>query len=569
MEVGTSAQAEPEIHDDNELAETVVDIEACALHNSAFNSDAFQLTDQSDDEEMLLDDAQKDCNTTKRLQHNKKRSFRIHLQSEFTWLEKLSNNEFKTGLIFVVLTNLWKIVRAKSVSKKAATRARTAKYDKAPRGAARYRINYPMLECNVHPGKPIELQMFDRNQNEDAICNQKKFSYRCTENVSDWCGCYTRENDKFPPLKFFSDVTVQSPYKSPVLNDFDLGSSFFNPGNGTSTPFVAATKNFKSSIETLDAKPIAKLLANFEENSSRSIDSDDHNHCLLSSDNSTVDKHNCVRINQTLVEDSQHKEEISPKNRNLSPESGSIEHSRCVAIIDESPSQGGDRDFPKKPIVEKYRRIRLESSSSSDGENNVIRRPTLINKSVSKIDTFRPSISSKAYVSPFHKPSRVRQEVSSDYEDGSEQVKDPTDENDKNVSNVPLRLVEKSDINIDSSDSSIVEVPPLSDNLTSIKTGVEDISSKMQEIRVKNISTGDSQSLKSDSTNQESEDKLEHEHLMVLELRETLKSSLKNLQAALPKANSLPDKGTRLKAKISDIEAQLENLDNDANITIF
>uniref|UniRef100_A0A915JLL8 Uncharacterized protein n=1 Tax=Romanomermis culicivorax TaxID=13658 RepID=A0A915JLL8_ROMCU len=40
MEVGTSAQAELEIHDDNEFAGTVVDEEACALQSSAINSDA-------------------------------------------------------------------------------------------------------------------------------------------------------------------------------------------------------------------------------------------------------------------------------------------------------------------------------------------------------------------------------------------------------------------------------------------------------------------------------------------------------------------------------------------------
>uniref|UniRef100_A0A915KXI7 Uncharacterized protein n=1 Tax=Romanomermis culicivorax TaxID=13658 RepID=A0A915KXI7_ROMCU len=56
MEVGTSAQAESEIRGDNEYAETV-DVEACALQNFAIDSDAEQLTDHSDDEEMLLDDA--------------------------------------------------------------------------------------------------------------------------------------------------------------------------------------------------------------------------------------------------------------------------------------------------------------------------------------------------------------------------------------------------------------------------------------------------------------------------------------------------------------------------------
>uniref|UniRef100_A0A915IC59 Uncharacterized protein n=1 Tax=Romanomermis culicivorax TaxID=13658 RepID=A0A915IC59_ROMCU len=66
MEVETSAQAEPEIHEDNEFAQTVVDVEAFALQNSAINSDAEQLIDHSDDEEMLLDDAQRDCNTTKK-----------------------------------------------------------------------------------------------------------------------------------------------------------------------------------------------------------------------------------------------------------------------------------------------------------------------------------------------------------------------------------------------------------------------------------------------------------------------------------------------------------------------
>uniref|UniRef100_A0A915KYR6 Uncharacterized protein n=1 Tax=Romanomermis culicivorax TaxID=13658 RepID=A0A915KYR6_ROMCU len=64
MEVGTSAQAEPEIYDDNKFAETVVDKETCALQNSAINSDAEHLTYHSDGEEqMLLDDAQKDCAT--------------------------------------------------------------------------------------------------------------------------------------------------------------------------------------------------------------------------------------------------------------------------------------------------------------------------------------------------------------------------------------------------------------------------------------------------------------------------------------------------------------------------
>uniref|UniRef100_A0A915JZ54 Uncharacterized protein n=1 Tax=Romanomermis culicivorax TaxID=13658 RepID=A0A915JZ54_ROMCU len=51
-------------------------------------TDAEQLTDHSDDQEMLLDDAQKDSQRNK-----KKRSFRIYWQSEFTWLEKSSNNE--------------------------------------------------------------------------------------------------------------------------------------------------------------------------------------------------------------------------------------------------------------------------------------------------------------------------------------------------------------------------------------------------------------------------------------------------------------------------------------------
>uniref|UniRef100_A0A915JQV5 Uncharacterized protein n=1 Tax=Romanomermis culicivorax TaxID=13658 RepID=A0A915JQV5_ROMCU len=85
-EVETSAQAEHEIHDDNEFAETV-DVEAYALQ--MLNSDAEQLTDHSDDEEMLLDDAQKDSAT----QQQKRARFRIHWQSEFTRLEKLSNNE--------------------------------------------------------------------------------------------------------------------------------------------------------------------------------------------------------------------------------------------------------------------------------------------------------------------------------------------------------------------------------------------------------------------------------------------------------------------------------------------
>uniref|UniRef100_A0A915KPH2 Uncharacterized protein n=1 Tax=Romanomermis culicivorax TaxID=13658 RepID=A0A915KPH2_ROMCU len=43
MEVGTSAQAEPEIYDDNEFAVTVVDVEACALQYSAINLDVEQL----------------------------------------------------------------------------------------------------------------------------------------------------------------------------------------------------------------------------------------------------------------------------------------------------------------------------------------------------------------------------------------------------------------------------------------------------------------------------------------------------------------------------------------------
>uniref|UniRef100_A0A915HW39 Uncharacterized protein n=1 Tax=Romanomermis culicivorax TaxID=13658 RepID=A0A915HW39_ROMCU len=60
MEVGISAQAKPEIHDDKKFTETVVDVEACALQNFAINSDAEQLIDHSDDEEMLLDDAKKD-----------------------------------------------------------------------------------------------------------------------------------------------------------------------------------------------------------------------------------------------------------------------------------------------------------------------------------------------------------------------------------------------------------------------------------------------------------------------------------------------------------------------------
>uniref|UniRef100_A0A915L5D4 Uncharacterized protein n=1 Tax=Romanomermis culicivorax TaxID=13658 RepID=A0A915L5D4_ROMCU len=81
MEVVTSAQAELKIPDDNEFAETVVD-------NSAINSDADQLTDYSDAEEMLLDDAQKDSAT-----QQQKTVVSNPLQSEFTWLEKLSNNE--------------------------------------------------------------------------------------------------------------------------------------------------------------------------------------------------------------------------------------------------------------------------------------------------------------------------------------------------------------------------------------------------------------------------------------------------------------------------------------------
>uniref|UniRef100_A0A915L2M9 Uncharacterized protein n=1 Tax=Romanomermis culicivorax TaxID=13658 RepID=A0A915L2M9_ROMCU len=63
MEVETFAQAKPEIHDDNEFAFVVVDVEACALQYSAINSDAEQLNDNSDDEEMPLDDAQKDSAT--------------------------------------------------------------------------------------------------------------------------------------------------------------------------------------------------------------------------------------------------------------------------------------------------------------------------------------------------------------------------------------------------------------------------------------------------------------------------------------------------------------------------
>uniref|UniRef100_A0A915I7S9 Uncharacterized protein n=1 Tax=Romanomermis culicivorax TaxID=13658 RepID=A0A915I7S9_ROMCU len=55
MEVGTSAKAESAIHDDNELAKIVVDVEAYALQNSAIKSDA-ERTDHSDEEEMLLDD---------------------------------------------------------------------------------------------------------------------------------------------------------------------------------------------------------------------------------------------------------------------------------------------------------------------------------------------------------------------------------------------------------------------------------------------------------------------------------------------------------------------------------
>uniref|UniRef100_A0A915I581 Uncharacterized protein n=1 Tax=Romanomermis culicivorax TaxID=13658 RepID=A0A915I581_ROMCU len=46
MVVITSAQAEPERQDDNEFAERVLDLEACALQNSAIHSDAKQLTDQ-------------------------------------------------------------------------------------------------------------------------------------------------------------------------------------------------------------------------------------------------------------------------------------------------------------------------------------------------------------------------------------------------------------------------------------------------------------------------------------------------------------------------------------------
>uniref|UniRef100_A0A915KJ51 Uncharacterized protein n=1 Tax=Romanomermis culicivorax TaxID=13658 RepID=A0A915KJ51_ROMCU len=77
-EVRTSAKAESASRDNNESAITVIDVEAYALQNSAIESDAKQ-TDHNDEEEMLLDDAQKDSATQK-----KKQSFEVHLQSGFT-----------------------------------------------------------------------------------------------------------------------------------------------------------------------------------------------------------------------------------------------------------------------------------------------------------------------------------------------------------------------------------------------------------------------------------------------------------------------------------------------------
>uniref|UniRef100_A0A915JXJ6 Uncharacterized protein n=1 Tax=Romanomermis culicivorax TaxID=13658 RepID=A0A915JXJ6_ROMCU len=72
MKVGTSAQAEPEIHDDNEFSETVVDLEACGLQNSAINSDAEQLK--------LITLMRKKCcwmMYKKTLQHNNNKSGRF------------------------------------------------------------------------------------------------------------------------------------------------------------------------------------------------------------------------------------------------------------------------------------------------------------------------------------------------------------------------------------------------------------------------------------------------------------------------------------------------------------
>uniref|UniRef100_A0A915KLY8 Uncharacterized protein n=1 Tax=Romanomermis culicivorax TaxID=13658 RepID=A0A915KLY8_ROMCU len=74
MEVRTSAQAEPEIYDDNEFAETVVDLETCALQNFAINSDAEQLR--------LLTVLMKKCGWMmhkKTLQHNNKKTAKFYI----------------------------------------------------------------------------------------------------------------------------------------------------------------------------------------------------------------------------------------------------------------------------------------------------------------------------------------------------------------------------------------------------------------------------------------------------------------------------------------------------------